>query len=68
MEINKNAAHNWKLEGKDSIANRYNVLAQNNKGRINQLKSIQQQFKDEYNKKIEDLSKQYKEIIQLKIK
>ena len=68
MEINKNAAHNWKLEGKDSIANRYNVLVQNNKGRINQIKSAQQEYKNEYNQKIEDLSKQYKEIIQLKIK
>ena len=68
MKINKNAAYNWKLEGKESIANRYDVLAKHNNGKINQLISEQQQFKDEYNKKIEDLSKEYKEIIQLKIK
>ena len=68
MQININAAHNWKLEGKDGIAKRYDVKEKNNKGKINQLKSEQQMFKDEYNKKIEDLSKQYKEIIQLKIR
>ena len=68
MELNKNAANNWESEGKHFIANRYTVLAKNNKGKIDQLKSEQQKFANEYNKKIEDLSQQYKEIIQLKIR
>ena len=68
MEFNKRAANYFKLEGKDIMANRYNVLANNNKGKISKLESEQQKFAEEYNNIINDLSKQYKEIIQLQIR
>ena len=66
-EFNTNAARNWNDEGKHFIANRYNVLAKNNEALIARLETEKQTLKSNYNKKIEDLSKQYKEMIQLKI-
>ena len=68
MLINKNAARSWYSEGRHTIADRYNILAKNNQGKIDKLKSEEQKLKDEFNKRIEDLSNQYKELIQLKIK
>ncbi len=67
MELNNHAAYNWASEGKNSIANRYTVLARNNQGKIDQLKSEEQKIANEFNGNIEDLSKQYNELIQLKI-
>lgn len=66
LKFNKNTAKSLESDGKLFIANRYNVLAENNQGKIEQLKSEENKYKMEYNKKIEDLSNEYKEIIQLK--
>ena len=67
MKININAAHNCSAEGKDLIAHRYQVLAENNKGKIKQLSVQQKALTDKYNRKIDEFCKQYKEFIQLKV-
>lgn len=67
QKLNKNIAKNWKEEGKDVIANRYETLAKFNKNRIAKLNEQKTQIIDKYNKRIDGLSKKVKEIIQLKI-
>ena len=68
MEVNINAARNWESEGKNVIANRHKILSKNNEAKINQFKTEEKTLSDEYNKKIDELGKEFKEITRLKIR
>lgn len=66
LSTNQRIAHAWISEGKTHISNRYAVLASKNNERIQTLSNELKKYIDNFNKKIENISKKHKELIQLK--
>ena len=68
LNINSSIARACESEGKISVAQRYNILAERNKEKIEALKKEIENRLINFNKRIDELSKQYEELIELKFK
>lgn len=67
LNLNQSISYAWASEGKEHIAKRYDVLAQKNTERIEFLTKKLNTYVKEFNKKIDKLCSNYRELEQLKI-